>query len=66
MMWASPDRWTCPTCRITEVPDVPDDRLADAIRRAQLRHAKDHPAPFQPVTDKSRAVARRRAARSRS
>lgn len=48
--WTSIDRWTCPTCRITEVPAVPDAELPAAIRALQEQHAKDHPAPREEPT----------------
>lgn len=65
-MWASPDRWSCPVCHGTEVLDVPDADLPAEIRRVQLLHAADHPTPFEPVTGEQRAIARRRAERSRA
>lgn len=41
---ATVDRWTCPTCHVTEVPDVPDVELHQAIRAAQEDHARAHTA----------------------
>jgi hypothetical protein len=46
--WTSFDRWTCPTCGVTEVADYPDLRTVRiAIRLAQEQHARDH-APQPP------------------
>lgn len=41
-----PDRWTCPSCQVTEVPHAPRDEqaLLRALRRAQERYAKQHAA----------------------
>lgn len=37
------DRWTCPTCGHTEVPNASDGApMQRAIRRAQERHAARH------------------------
>lgn len=41
---AQADRWTCPDCGGTEVPDVAPDRLHRAIRNLQLEHASAHAA----------------------
>jgi hypothetical protein len=60
VLWTSGDRWTCPVCTTTEVPDVPVAELPAALRAVQEAHAADHPAPWVEPT-RARHPLRRKA-----
>lgn len=69
MSFVEPGKWTCPSCRVTELFDTAEARVGDAeaiqqaIRAAQEAHAADHPAPWVEPT-RARHPVRRKADRA--